>query len=331
MTTAPAKVNDPSLVKFVPYGSADEIKLSLAIVENIIAQPTKTGKLPSRRDCLRFIAMCQAKRLNPFEGDAYLLGYETKDGPQFSLITAHQAFLKRAELHPEFDGMESGIVLHDSGTFKDIPGDFHGEDQEVVGGWARVHFKTRKIPIYRRAKLSAYAKPFGVWQQNPSMMICKVAEADALRSAFPTMLGGLYCNEEVTLDVGQRKSTDDDQLVRVIADAVERRSEPPKINGADEAAQAEAGLAPAQPRGSEPSTQASPQNILESMVEEAGFDFAILMRWAGQAGTIKDADSIPDWQAIPSADCERLLRALRSARTRPQIVADLERVKGELV
>src|SRR5437868_70479 len=105
-TQTPSKVSkEDRFTEYVPFGAADKIKLSIHIVRELIANPTKSGAKPSDRDCLRFIAMCQAKRLNPFESDAYLLGYDGKNGAEFSLITAHQTYLKRAEINPEYDGM----------------------------------------------------------------------------------------------------------------------------------------------------------------------------------------------------------------------------------
>lgn len=184
--------------EYVPYGAQDKIKLTVPIIQNLIAVPTKSGKTCSERDAIKFLAMCQAKRMNPFEGDCYLIGYDSKDGPTFSMITAHQTYLKRAELHPEFDGMRSGIIVREEdGTLKDLEGDFYESGQEVVGGWATVLFKNRKQEMHKRLRLSRFQKSFGVWQDDSAGMICKCAEADALRSSFPTMLGGLYLREEM--------------------------------------------------------------------------------------------------------------------------------------
>lgn len=192
-------------MEYVPFGSQDKIRLSVSIVRNLIAVPTKTNKLPDDNECLKFMAMCQSKRLNPFEGDCYLLGYDTNSGPKFSLITAHQAYLKRAEIHPEFDGMKSGLIVHEDnedGTYsvKEIEGDFYEPDQKVVGGWAEVYFKNRKVAMKKRLRLERFKKPFGVWMDDAAGMICKCAEADALRSSFPTMLGGLYLREEIEFE-----------------------------------------------------------------------------------------------------------------------------------
>jgi phage recombination protein Bet len=141
--------------------------------------------------------MCQARKLNPFEGDAFLLGYDGHDGPKWSLVTAHQAFLKRAEMNAEYDGMESGVVVDRAGEISDVQGDMTYPGDKLLGGWARVHFRNRKFPMYKRLNLSSRRKATRIWDEDTAGMITKCAEADALRSSFPTMLGGLYTIEEL--------------------------------------------------------------------------------------------------------------------------------------
>lgn len=185
------------IMEYVPFGASDKIKLSISIIKNIVAVKTKSGKTCSDSDAIRFMMLCQARKLSVFEGDAFLIGYDGKDGPTFSLITAHQAFLKRAELNAEFDGMKSGVIVEEDGSLKELEGDFFYKGQKVVGGWATVFFKTRKYPIHRRIRLERFKKNFGVWLDDEAGMIVKCTEADALRSSFPTMLGGLYLKEEL--------------------------------------------------------------------------------------------------------------------------------------
>jgi len=192
-----AKVEEKEM-EYIPYGAQDKIKLRVSIVKNLIAVKTKTGKTCSDNEAIKFMMMCQARHLNPFEGDAFLIGYDGKDGPTFSLITAHQAFLKRAELNPEFDGMKSGIIIDRNGEVIDVEGDFFMSGDKILGGWATVFFKNRKQAMHKRIRLERFKKPFGIWQEDAAGMICKCAEADALRSSFPTMLGGLYLKEEVS-------------------------------------------------------------------------------------------------------------------------------------
>lgn len=191
-------------VSFVPFGATQEmmIRLNISMVQKFIANKTKSGAIASEEQCLKFLMLCKSRQLNPWEGDAYLIGYDGKDGPEFSLITAHQAFLKRAEPHPEFDGMESGVVVRKTdGTLAELQGDFHMPDQILVGGWAKVHFKTRHYPMYKKLRLATFDKGFGRWKVDPAGMIVKCCEADALRSAFPNTLGGMYLREEAEVEV----------------------------------------------------------------------------------------------------------------------------------
>ncbi len=185
-------------LEYIPFGGKLPIKLTVGIVRSIVANKTKSGKEPTDQQIMKFMMLCQARLLNPFEGDAYLVGYDANDGPQFSLITAHQAFLKRAEVHPEYDGMESGVIIDRGGILLEIEGDFHLQGDKVLGGWAVVHFKNRRVPMRRKLRMESFRKPFGVWKTNPEGMIVKCAEADALRSSFPTMLAGMYLAEEMT-------------------------------------------------------------------------------------------------------------------------------------
>lgn len=189
-------------VEFVPFGAADKIKLSVGIVQNMVAVRTRSGQVPTERDALKFIALCRSQRLNPFAGDAYLIGYDSREGATFSLITSHSAFLKRAESHPEFDGIVSGIIVtgNEEGSFEDVVGDFFDPDrQQLVGGWATVYFKSRKYPMKKRVALRTFNKGFGQWNVDPAGMISKVAEVHALRDSFPSLLGGLYAEGEASV------------------------------------------------------------------------------------------------------------------------------------
>src|SRR6266478_6257918 len=141
-------------IEIIPFGTDERIKLNVAIVQKMVAVRTRTGKLPDTNQCIKFMMLCRARHLNPFEGDAFMLGYDTQAGPQFSLITAHQVFLKRAEASQGFDGMESGVILRlPEGGIIERQGDLVYDGEQLVGGWSKVYRKDRKIPFYRRLKL----------------------------------------------------------------------------------------------------------------------------------------------------------------------------------
>lgn len=296
---------DNKAMEFVPYGAQDRIKLSVSIIQNTVAVPTRSGKTCSERDALKFMMMCQAQRLNPFAGDAYLVGYDSQEGPSFSLITAHQAFLKRAEMHPQYDGMESGIVLlKEDGTTEDRETDFHLPEERVVGGWARVHVKDRKIATYRRVRMERFNKGRAQWKEDAAGMICKCAEADALRSSFPTMVGGLYLREEMdfmpnTNGNGFQVPERAGNLVAVISD---KPAEPAPVQSSPEGD----GTNKEPERAGE--AKPTPQAELESVLTANGISFAEFIAWGDRTGAVPDAGSLPDMAALPADVAKRLLK-----------------------
>src|SRR5690606_38656782 len=146
--------------------------------------------------------------------DLYLIGYDTKDGPKFELITSIQALRKRAEIHPQYDGSERGvIVMNKAGEIIERAGTMTGAGETLVGGWAKAYRKDKRTPSYETVKLSTYKKPFGRWVTDPEGMIIKCAEAAALRRAFPSDVGGLYVAEEFdTVERSNVKSNVTDRL-----------------------------------------------------------------------------------------------------------------------
>jgi phage recombination protein Bet len=191
--------------EYTAFQSETKVSLSVEIVRKYIAVPAKdrdNGEvLPDDRQCTKFILLCQARRLNPHEGDAFMIPFWNKSSGrhEWSLITAHNAFLKRAEVHPDYNGKESGVIVFDeeAGTIEELQGDFVPPDRTLLGGWCKVHYKNKQHPEYQRLKLETYAKGFGNWTFDAAGMICKCSEAAALRSAFPNTMAGMYLREEM--------------------------------------------------------------------------------------------------------------------------------------
>lgn len=144
----------------------------------------------------KFLALCKYQRLNPFVGDAYLIKYG--NGPA-TMTTSRAAFEKRADEHPEYEGAEFGVVLVDGqGQMQHRQGTacYKQLGEQLIGGWARVYRKGRR-PIYEEVPLSDYNTGKSQWAKMPGLMIAKVAEVHALRSAFPQALRGMYTSEEM--------------------------------------------------------------------------------------------------------------------------------------
>jgi phage recombination protein Bet len=185
--------------EYTPFGSTDKLSLTVNMIRNYIAKPTKQGHYPSDRDCIKFAMLCRGKRANPFEGDCYMVGYDSKDGPVFAMTPGQDLFSKRAEQNEQYDGYEAGVVVLDK-TTKEIrhrEGSLVLDDETLLGGWCKVFRKDRARPFNKEVKLSTYNKQNDFWLRDPAGMIVKVAYSQGHRTAFPTALGGFYAPEEM--------------------------------------------------------------------------------------------------------------------------------------
>lgn len=306
-------------MEFVPFGAADKIKLTVALIQSTVCIPTKSGKVCTARDAVRFMMLCQAQRLNPYAGDCYLCGYDGKNGPVFSLITAHQAFLKRAETCKDYEGMESGVIIcGENNVCTEREGDFVTESENCVGGWARV-FRAGRKPTYRRLSIAAmmppYETPFWSKLKAPSQIV-KCAEADALRATFPTLLGGLYSGQE--LDMGATVSSSGVADIPTPKPLFQPPAEETRELAAPEPEPAEKSAQPetAQENGDkmraamESKGQPSPQAELESkLATDNGVSFEdftsfVVTKNIGGKNIAKDADSWPSWSEVSTEVCE---------------------------
>lgn len=200
---ASVAVRDRTEVEFVPLGASDKVRLTASMVAQFIAVPSKSGALPSERDCIRFIMLCRGKRANPFEGDCFLIGYDNwKEsrlvGTSWSMVCGVELFLKRAEQSEDYDGLESGVIVKDgAGAVVERQGSIVFDGESLLGGWAKVYRKDRGRPEYKAVKFSTYNTGRSRWEKDPGGQIAKVAASQALRTAYPTALGGLYTQEEM--------------------------------------------------------------------------------------------------------------------------------------
>lgn len=146
-----------------------------------------------------FAEFCRRKGADPMTKQVYLVIYEGQNGRQANFIAGKEYFTEKAEAHPQFDGFEAGIIIRSKeGALERREGTFWIKDDEaLVGGWAKVHRKDRKIASGIEVPFKDFDTGKNLWAKMPATMIRKVALVQALREAFPANFGGMYDRSEM--------------------------------------------------------------------------------------------------------------------------------------
>ena len=146
-----------------------------------------------------FLRLCQARGLNPFLKEAYLIKYS--ESQPATMVVGKEHFTKTAEKNPQFDGFTAGIIVRVGEDLQRRPGTFLTEGETLLGGWASVRRKDRSLPFEAEVSLKSFLRKSqsgkNPWDTMPEVMIRKVALVQALREAFPGDLGGLYDRAEM--------------------------------------------------------------------------------------------------------------------------------------
>lgn len=184
------------IVKYQDSISGSEVELSITEIKNNIC-PKATDKEASN-----FLRLCQYMGLNPFVNDAYLIKYG--DSPA-SMVVGKDAFTKRADAHPQFAGIESGVIVMMKNGIEPVnrKGTLVLADENIVGGWARVARADRKLDVETTVSFSEFSTGRAMWAKMPATMIEKVAIVKSLRTAFPATFSGLYDQAEMGIDMSQ--------------------------------------------------------------------------------------------------------------------------------
>ncbi|AZF91552.1 recombination protein beta [Streptococcus phage CHPC1042] len=165
----------------------------------------------SPQELQTLLAIVKNRNLNPFTKEVYFIKYGNN---QAQIVVSKDAFMKRAEQNPNYDGFESGVIYEDEkGDLKTKRGVILPRNAKLVGGWCEVYRKDRSRPVYREVELSAYNTNKSWWQKAPGQMIEKVAIVAAIRDSFSENVGGLYTADEMEqaapIDVTPRETQED--------------------------------------------------------------------------------------------------------------------------
>ena len=209
------QVTDKDVVTYEVAGQ--EVKLSYSIVRKYL---TKGNADVTDQELVQFISVCKFNKLNPFLNEAYLIKFKSARGDgNAQMVVSKEAFFKRAEASEQYDGIEAGIIVLRGDNVVELEGCFRQAKDVLLGGWAKVYRKDRRMPTVSKVNLSEYDKGNSIWNEKKATMICKIAKVQALREAFPSQLGAMYTKEETTALEQQAKQVKDVDCEEVDANA----------------------------------------------------------------------------------------------------------------
>lgn len=193
----------------------EQVKLTPKIVQEYIVGTDAQITMPEFK---MFTSLCKARKLNPFLKEAYCIKYGKQPA---QIVVGKDAVLKRAILNPQFDGIESGVIIQviETGDIVERKGTFYIKEQErLVGGWAKVFRKNWSHPTFCSVSFDEVAqkKADGSlnsnWSGKGATMVEKVAKVRALRETFIEDLGGMYEAEEMGVDL-PRENAPQEQVI----------------------------------------------------------------------------------------------------------------------
>lgn len=172
------------ITRFKDSVTGAEVELSVEEIKRTLCPKA------SDKEATSFLQLCRHMGLNPWVNDAYLIKYG--DDRPATMVVGKDAFTKRADNHPQFAGIESGVIVQSGDKVENRRGTLVLSSETIVGGWARVARNDRKLDMETSVTFSEFKKSTGVWNQMPSIMIEKCAIVKGLRAAFPQTFSGMY-------------------------------------------------------------------------------------------------------------------------------------------
>jgi len=192
----------PTLASLAPMGIDGRIWVK-TLKEQLMS--SKDGE-PTDAELVYFATVSKSTGLDPAKREIYAIFRNTKqkDGtwkPKMSIQTSIDGFRKVAEesgkyagsREPEFEyDPDLKITVNDRGTNKVVPNKARVTVIKVIGDKPYETTRTANWQDYFPGDAQG-----GMWKKLPETMLSKVAEAQALRAAFPNKTTGLYIEEEM--------------------------------------------------------------------------------------------------------------------------------------
>lgn len=192
----------PSLADLAPKGIDGRLWVK-TLKDNLMS--SKNGE-PTDEELFYFARVAQASSLDPAKREIYAIfrNVKQKDGtwkPRMSIQTGIDGLRVVAERSGKYAGSKEPEFEYDD-NFKITVNS--GGSNIVVPNKARVTvlklINNQIVETTRSARWQEYYpgdQQGTMWRKMPETMLAKIAEAQALRAAFPNDTSGLYIDEEM--------------------------------------------------------------------------------------------------------------------------------------
>lgn len=162
--------------EIVPIQQKQWTEDQMSLITDVVAKGATPDELKL------FLYRCQNMGLDPLKpGQIHFVKYNPSSPG--TIVVGIEGFRAIAHRSGKLSGISRGVTRDEKG--------------KVISAWAEVHRSDWQHPAKEEVPMSEYNTSRGPWLKMPETMLKKVAEAAALRMAFPNELGGVYESAEM--------------------------------------------------------------------------------------------------------------------------------------